>query len=94
MQDGTRLYFDAWIKHNHCYHPSLPLRSEQILEDLKACHATTLVWRDSAGGSISLPYLEHEAWKDVDPRMRTEASSRNCCSFWIRGKDMTFTGFS
>ena len=43
------LYFDAWIKHNHCYHPSLPLRSEQMLEDLKAYHATTLVWRDSAG---------------------------------------------
>ena len=64
------LYFDAWIKHNHCYHPSLPLRSEQMLEDLKAYHATTLVWAGLGGGSISLPYLEHEAWGEVDPRMR------------------------
>ena len=30
------IYFDSWYKHNHCYHPSLPLRTVQNLEDLEA----------------------------------------------------------
>ena len=64
------IYFDAWFKHNHCYHPSLPLRSVQNLEDLKRYHGTVLVWAGMGGGSISLPYLEHEAFGEVDPRMR------------------------
>ena len=38
------IYFDAWFKHNHCYHPSLPLRSVQNLEDLKRYHGTVLIW--------------------------------------------------
>ena len=64
------IYFDAWFKHNHCYHPSLPLRSVQNLEDLKRYHGTVLVWAGMGGGSISLPYLEREAFGKVDPRMR------------------------
>ena len=42
MERGV--YFDGWYKHNHCYHPSLPLRSRQMLEDLEACHGTVLAW--------------------------------------------------
>lgn len=64
------IYFDGWFKHNHCYHPSLPLRSMQMIEDLEAYHGTLLVWSAMGGGSISLPYLEHEAFGPVDPRMR------------------------
>ena len=64
------IYFDAWFKHNHCYHPSLPLRSVQNLEDLKRYHGTVLIWAGMGGGSISLPYLEREAFGEVDPRMR------------------------
>ncbi len=68
MERGV--YFDGWFKHNHCYHPSLPLRSLQMIEDLEAYHGTLLVWSAMGGGSISLPYLEHEAFGPVDPRMR------------------------
>ena len=68
MERGV--YFDGWYKHNHCYHPSLPIRTVQMLEDLKRYHATTLVWAGMGGGSISLPYLEQEAFGEVDPRMR------------------------
>jgi len=64
------VYFDGWFKHNHCYHPSLPLRSLQMLEDLEKFHGTMLIWAGMGGGSISLPYLEHEAFGPVDPRMR------------------------
>lgn len=68
MERGV--YFDAWYHNNHCYHPSLPLRSYQMIEDLEKYKGTLLVWSAMGGGSISLPYLEHEAFGDVDPRMR------------------------
>ena len=64
------IYFDGWYKHNHCYHPSLPLRSRQMLEDLERYHGTVLAWAGLGGGSISLPYLMHEAFGPVDPRMQ------------------------
>ena len=64
------IYFDGWFKHNHCYHPSLPIRTVQMLEDLELYHGTTLVWSGMGGGSISLPYLEQEINGPVDLRMR------------------------
>lgn len=68
MERGV--YFDAWYANNHCYHPSLPLRSHQMIEDLEKYRGTMLVWSALGGGSISLPYLEHEAFGEVDPRLR------------------------
>lgn len=64
------IYFDGWYKDNHCYHPSLPLRSMQMIEDLERYNGTLLVWSALGGGVISLPYLEHEAFGEVDPRLR------------------------
>ena len=64
------IYFDGWFKHNYCYHPSLPIRSTQMLEDLEEYHGTVLAWAGLGGGSISLPYLNHEAFGPVDPRMQ------------------------
>lgn len=64
------IYFDGWFKHEHCYHPSLPARRQQMLEDLEMYHGTVLTWAGMGGGSISLPYLHHEAFGPVDPRMQ------------------------
>lgn len=64
------IYFDGWYRDNHCYHPSLPFRSMQMVEDLEKYKATILVWSVLGGGSISLPYLENEAFGEVDPRLR------------------------
>ena len=64
------IYFDGWYKNNYCYHPSLPLRSMQMLEDLVNFRGTILLWSMLGGGSISLPWLEHEAYGDVNPRLR------------------------
>ncbi|MCR5473709.1 MAG: hypothetical protein K6F28_00745 [Lachnospiraceae bacterium] len=64
------IYFDAWYKNEYCYHPSLPMRNLQMLEDLEKYHGTVLVWAGLGGGSISLPYLMHEAFGEVDPRMQ------------------------
>jgi hypothetical protein len=64
------VYFDAWFPRQHCYHPSLPPRRLKMIADLEAYHATSLVWASLGGGSISLPYLEEEAWGEVDSRFR------------------------
>ncbi|MBE6935029.1 MAG: hypothetical protein E7458_00855 [Ruminococcaceae bacterium] len=68
MERGT--YIQGWYKNNHCYHPGLPYRSLQMIEELERQHATILVWSAMGGGSISLPYLEHEINGPVDPRLR------------------------
>lgn len=68
MERGV--YFDAWFPRQHCYHPSLPPRRLRMIEDLEEYRATALVWSALGGGSISLPYLEQEAWGDVDARSR------------------------
>jgi hypothetical protein len=68
MERGV--YFDAWFPRQHCYHPSLPPRRLKMVEDLEAYHATSLVWASLGGGSISLPYLEREAFGEVDERFR------------------------
>ena len=64
------VYFDAWFPRQHCYHPSLPPRRLRMVDDLVEYRATTLVWSALGGGSISLPYLEQEAFGEVDPRFR------------------------
>ncbi|HYF96260.1 MAG TPA: alpha-amylase family protein [Symbiobacteriaceae bacterium] len=68
MERGS--YFDAWYRDEHCYHPSLPMRRIQMVEDLERYHVTLLVWSALGGGSLSLPYLEEEAFGQVPARLR------------------------
>ena len=67
MERGV--YFDAWFPGQHCYHPSLPPRRLRMVEHLVDYHATVLVWAALGGGSISLPYLEQEAFGEIDPAL-------------------------
>jgi hypothetical protein len=64
------VYFDAWFPGQHCYHPGLPPRRLRMVEHLVDYHATVLVWAALGGGSIALPYLEQEAFGEIDPRFR------------------------
>lgn len=64
------VYFDGWYRGQHCYHPSLPPRRLRMVEDLERLHGTTLLWSALGGGSISLPYLEDEAYGEVASRQR------------------------
>src|SRR5215208_5572989 len=68
MERGV--YFDAWFPNQHCYHPSLPGRRLRMIDHLIDYRATTLVWAAMGGGSISLPYLEQEAFAPIDSRFR------------------------
>ncbi len=37
------IYFDGWHKGNYCQHPSLPMRSLHMADDLERLGATMLV---------------------------------------------------
>jgi hypothetical protein len=64
------IYFDAWYRDEHCYHPSLPMRRTQMVQDLVDYEATILVWSALGGGVLSLPYMEEEAYGEVPARLR------------------------
>jgi hypothetical protein len=64
------VYFDGWFPRQHCYHPSLPPRRMRMIDDLREYRATVLVWSALGGGSIALPYLEEEAYGEIEPRFR------------------------
>jgi hypothetical protein len=64
------VYFDGWFPRQHCYHPSLPPRRLRMVDDLVDYRATVLVWAAMGGGSLSLPYLEQEAFGVVSSRDR------------------------
>jgi hypothetical protein len=64
------VYFDGWFSRQHCYHPSLPPRRLRMIDDLVDYRATVLVWAAMGGGSLSLPYLEQEAFGPVSARDR------------------------
>jgi len=64
------VYFDGWFPRQHCYHPSLPPRRLRMVDDLVDYRATVLVWAAMGGGSLSLPYLEQEAFGEVSARDR------------------------
>lgn len=68
MQRGV--YFDAWYPRQHNYHPGLPTRRLRMLDELDDMRATVLVWSALGGGSISLPYLEEEAFGEIPARFR------------------------
>ena len=64
------VYFDAWYANQHNYHPSLPPRRLRMIYELRDMRATTLVWSSLGGGSISLPFLEGEAYGSIPERLR------------------------
>ena len=68
MERGV--YFDGWSPQTYCQHPSMPPRRLSMLDDLEEMGATILVWAGLGGGSISLPYLEEEAYGPVPARFR------------------------
>ncbi len=64
------IYFDGWFPNHYCYHPSMPPRRLTMLDDLEDMGGTMLVWAGLGGGSISLSYLEEEAFGKVPARYR------------------------
>ncbi len=64
------LYFMGWYRDMWNYHPSLPLKNMQMVEDIVDIHADMLIWSCLGSGAIGLPYMDKEAFGDTAPRLR------------------------
>ena len=64
------LYFMGWYRDMWNYHPSLPMKKMQMIEDITDIHANMLIWSCLGSGAIGLPYLDLEANDDTPPRLR------------------------
>lgn len=63
------IYCHNWGHEMNNMHPSMPIHSKFLVEDFKKLRGTMVCWAAMGGGSVSLPYLEHEAKGEVHPRM-------------------------
>lgn len=64
------LYFMGWYRDMWNYHPSLPQKNMQMVDDICDIHANMLIWSSLGSGAIGLPYMQKEAFDDISPRMR------------------------
>lgn len=64
------LYFMGWYRDMWNYHPSLPMKNMQMVEDIVDIKANTLIWSCLGSGAIGLPYLDKEANEAIPPRLR------------------------
>ena len=64
------IYFMGWYRDMWNYHPSLPMKNMQMVEDITDMHGNMLVWSSLGSGAIGLPYMDREANEDIPPRLR------------------------
>ena len=64
------LYFMGWYRDMWNYHPSLPQKNMQMVQDIMDVQANMLIWSSLGSGAIGLPYMDQEAFGDTPPRLR------------------------
>ena len=64
------IYFMGWYRDMWNYHPSLPMKNMQMVEDICDMHGNMLIWSSLGSGAIGLPYMEREAYEPIPPRLR------------------------
>ncbi len=60
----------GWQRDMWNYHPSLPMKNMQMVEDICDVHGNMLIWSCLGSGAIGLPYMDKEANDPTPPRMR------------------------
>ncbi len=60
----------CWFPEDWNYHPSLPMKRLQQIDDVVAVKADVLLWSCLGGAAIALQYLDREANEAVAPRLR------------------------
>ena len=60
----------GWFQDMWNYHPSLPMKRMQWVEDLQEMGSNLIIWSSLGSGAIGLPYLYREAFESIPPRLR------------------------
>lgn len=64
------MHYMCWFPEDWNYHPSLPMKRLQQVEEIVDVRATILLWSCLGSGAIGLQYLEREAYEPIPPRLR------------------------
>ena len=64
------MHYMCWYRHDWNYHPSMPMKRLQQVQDIVDMHGNTLLWSCLGSGAIGIQYLDMEANEPVPPRLR------------------------
>jgi len=64
------VHYMCWYGEDWNYHPSMPMKRLQQIQDMVDVGGNVLLWSCLGSGSIGLPYLDREANEEVPPRLR------------------------
>lgn len=64
------MHYMCWFKEDWNYHPSMPSKRLQQVEDAASMKGNILLWSCLGSGAIGLPYLQKEAYEKIQPRFK------------------------
>lgn len=64
------MHYMCWHERDWNYHPSMPMKRLQNIQDIVDMRGNLLLWSCLGSGAIGLPYLDREANEDIPPRLR------------------------
>lgn len=64
------MHYMCWYERDWNYHPSMPMKRLQNIQDIVDMRGNLLLWSCLGSGAIGMPYLYREAFQEVPPRLR------------------------
>lgn len=64
------MHYMCWYDRDWNYHPSMPMKRLQNIQDIEDMKGNLLLWSCMGSGAIGLPYLYREAFEQIPPRLR------------------------
>lgn len=82
------MHYMCWYREDWNYHPSMPMKRLQQVQDIVDVNGSLLLWSCLGSGAIGLQYLDREANEVIPPRLRFYGSmndSEFCAECGKRG---------
>ena len=64
------LHYMCWYRQDWNYHPSMPMKRLQQVQDIEDMSGNLLLWSCLGSGAIGIQYLDKEANEAIPPRLR------------------------
>lgn len=64
------MHYMCWFKEDWNYHPSLPMKRLQQVQDIVDMNGNLLLWSCLGSAAIGIQYLDREANEEIPPRLR------------------------
>ena len=64
------MHYMCWYRQDWNYHPSMPMKRLQQVQDIVDVNGNLLLWSCMGSGAIGIQYLDKEANETIPPRLR------------------------